>query len=123
MLTKKQIIGISILVILVGFFMFWGKCQAATVEISWTPNSETDIAGYKVYSGTVPGEYGDPIDVGNKTSCDIELNPAVGTVYYFAITAYNTSALESVKSGEVSVFVPTKTPPAAPGQIVIIVRP
>lgn len=73
---------------------------AAEAILSWDPNTERDLAGYKVYHGTSPGTYGDPIDVGNQTSyAEIGLSP--GT-HYFAVTAYDTSGNESGFSVEVS---------------------
>ena len=73
---------------------------AANAVLSWDPNTETDLAGYKVYYGTASGSYGAPIDVGNQTSYAVAgLN---GPTYYFAVTAYNTSGTESAYSTEVS---------------------
>lgn len=75
----------------------------ATLE--WDPNSESDLAGYRMYVGTASGEYGEPIDVGLTTTYTVTgLLP--GRTYYFAVTAYNTSGLESGKSNEVSYTVP-----------------
>ena len=76
---------------------------AADVTLAWDPNSETDLAGYKVYYGTSPGTYGAPISMGKRTTFTVNgLSP--GT-YYFAVTAYNTSGLESGFSNEVSTTV------------------
>lgn len=88
--------------------------HAAQIQVSWSPNTETDLAGYKLYSGTASGVYGDPVDVGNVTSHALTLSPATGTRYYFALTAYDTSGNESAKSAEASVFIPDSTPPAKP---------
>jgi hypothetical protein len=61
----------------------------------------TDVAGYKVYMGTTSGAYGSPISVGSVTSYVIN-NLAIGTTYYFVVTAYNSSGGESLPSNEVS---------------------
>lgn len=75
----------------------------ATLE--WDPNSESDLAGYKMYVGTASGVYGEPIDVGLATTYTVTgLLP--GRTYYFAVSAYNTSGKESGKSNEVSYTVP-----------------
>jgi len=86
--------------------------SAASLSVSWNPNSESDLAGYKVYYGTQQGTYGAGVDVGNTTSYQIN-NVATGTTYYVALTAYDTSNNESAKSEEVSVYVPVPdtTPP------------
>lgn len=75
--------------------------QSSTAELSWDPNTESDLAGYKVYAGTSSRSYGPPIDVGNVTSFKV-INLAKGQTYYFAVTAYNTSGAESGFSNEVS---------------------
>jgi hypothetical protein len=76
---------------------------AADVSLEWDPNGESDLAGYKVYFGTASGVYGAPITVAgtspNPTYTVTGLLP--GNTYYFAVTAYNTSGLESGYSNEV----------------------
>jgi len=75
----------------------------ADVVLQWDPNSESDLAGYKVYYGTASGTYGTPITIGTQVSYTFtQLAP--GT-YYFAVTAYNTAGLESGFSNEVSAVV------------------
>jgi hypothetical protein len=73
-------------------------------SVSWSPNSEVDIAGYMVFYGTesvaggVAAQYTDSLDAGNataKTVCGL----APGT-YYFAVKAYNTSGVYSAYSIE-----------------------
>ena len=57
-------------------------------------------AGYKVYFGTVAGNPGTPIDVGDVTTATISnLNDA--TTHYFSASAYNSAGLESQRSGEI----------------------
>ncbi len=82
---------------------------AADVTLAWDANTETDLAGYKIYYGTAPGVYGAPITIGVQTTYTIT-GLAPGT-YYFAVTAYNTSGLESGFSNEVSTTI-SGTPPA-----------
>jgi hypothetical protein len=61
----------------------------------------TDLAGYKIYYGTVSGKYSHVIDVGNLTTYRVE-NLTVGTTYFFVVTDYNTSGAESGLSNEVA---------------------
>jgi len=35
-----------------------GIAQAATVQVTWNPNTEPDLSGYKLYHGTASGQYG-----------------------------------------------------------------
>lgn len=81
---------------------------AANVTLSWTPpttNSDgtplTDLAGYKVYSGVSSGNYTQNVDVGNVTSYTAT-SLSVGTTYYFAVTAYDTSGNQSIFSNEMN---------------------
>lgn len=72
--------------------------------LSWTLNSETDLAGYKVYVGTASGLYsypGSPIVIGRTDNYAISGLP-VGQTYYFAISAFDNSGNESALSSEVS---------------------
>jgi hypothetical protein len=73
----------------------------ADVTLAWNPNSEADLDGYKVYFGTAPGTYSTTMDVGDVTSYTVT-GLQVGTLYYFAVTAYDTGGLESGASNEVS---------------------
>lgn len=90
------------------------SAQASTIELSWAANTESDLAGYKVYQGTASGSYGAPVDVGNVTSHTVSLTPSVGTTYYFSVTAYDTSGNESLKSDEVSIFIKDSVAPEKP---------
>lgn len=80
-----------------------GAAMAGNVSLQWDANTESDLAGYKVYYGTASGQYGTPITIGLTTTYTISNLPA-GT-YYFAVTAYNSSGLESGFSNEVSAAV------------------
>src|SRR3990172_9960687 len=76
--------------------------------LTWTPpttNADgtplTDLSGYKVYYGTASGNYSTFIDAANVTSYTVP-NLTNNATYYFATTAYDTSANESGFSNEVS---------------------
>lgn len=87
---------------------------AADAVVSWDPNTESNLAGYKIYVGTASQTYNAPIDVGNVTAWTVS-GLSVGATYYFAVTAYNTAGTESGFSNEASkTFVTTSdtTPPA-----------
>jgi hypothetical protein len=68
--------------------------------VTWSANSEADLAGYKVYVGTRSGVYTQTIDVGKTTSYAITLPK--GVTYFFCITAYDASGNESGRSVELS---------------------
>ena len=82
--------------------------HAAQATLTWDPpttNADgtplTDLAGYKVYYGTAAGNYSTVIDAVNVTSYTVP-NLTNNATYYFATTAYDTSANESNFSNEVS---------------------
>ncbi len=75
-----------------------------SATLSWTSNSEADLAGYKLYVGTAPGRYtyaGSPMIIGLMGSYTISGLP-MGQTYYFALSAFDSSGNESALSSEVS---------------------
>jgi fibronectin type 3 domain-containing protein len=74
---------------------------AAQVSLAWDPNTESDLAGYKVYYGTVSRAQTDSIDVGNVTAYTV-MGLLEGRTYFFAATAYDRYGRESGFSKEVS---------------------
>jgi fibronectin type 3 domain-containing protein len=77
------------------------------VLLSWDPNPETDIGGYKIYYGTNSRVYTVVTNVG-KTTNAVTAGYTRGVRYYWAATAYNTNNLESDLSEEVSLLIPVK---------------
>ncbi|WDT71319.1 MAG: fibronectin type III domain-containing protein [Candidatus Manganitrophus sp.] len=78
---------------------------AGEAILTWDPNSEGDLAGYRVYVGLLPGVYSPPIDVGRVTSWTVP-NLTAGLTYHFAITAYDTDGNESGFSNEARKTIP-----------------
>jgi len=77
--------------------------SSSSVTLTWNPNTESDLAGYKVYRATSSGTYGAPIATvqGNTTSY-IATGLQFGTTYFFVVTAYDIAGNESAYSNEVS---------------------
>ena len=76
---------------------------AGTASLTWNANSETDLAGYKVYQGTASGGYGAPVAIIPATSTGyIATGLQTGTTYFFVITSYDNAGNESLLSNEVS---------------------
>lgn len=69
------------------------------LDISWNPNSESDLKNYTVHWGTSPGVYTNSENAGKKTSHTIT-GLSNGTTYYVAVTATNTSNKTSGYSEE-----------------------
>lgn len=81
-----------------------------SIILSWSPNAEADLAGYKIYYGTGPTGYagtgateGDsPITV-SAVSSFVVTGLQDGVAYRFALKAFDTSTNESDFSNEVSI--------------------
>jgi hypothetical protein len=74
-------------------------------KVTWDANKEEDLAGYKVHFGIRRDDYEHTVDVGNKTFFLVErkhFNLLLNTIYYFAVTAYDTAGNESKFSKQVT---------------------
>jgi len=90
------------------------------------------VAGYHVFYGTTSGSYSQELDAGNTPSAAIS-GLGIGRTYYFAVSAYDSSGVDSTLSNEVSFYTggspasgnsptpsprrdssPTPTPPRTP---------
>src|SRR3990172_5507095 len=102
----------SLIVVAIFFFVVisgnTNPAQAGQAVLTWDPpttNTDgtplTDLTGYKVYYGTASGNYSTVIDAANVISYTVP-NLTNNATYYFATTAYDTSANESGFSNEVS---------------------
>lgn len=98
-----------------------GLAYAADVTFFWTPNSESFLAGYKIYYGTTSRNYTTSVDVGKPATVDGVVSATLsgftaGVTYYFAATAYDTDGFESEYSTELVWTAPEESnalPPTA----------
>jgi uncharacterized repeat protein (TIGR02543 family) len=81
----------------------------AQLKLAWDPNTEADLAGYKIYFGTASRVYGTPIDIGSMTTCLLS-GLVRGQTYYVAVTAYDRIYNESAYSAEVTGVANDSTP-------------
>lgn len=89
-------------ILLVAFSLFFlSGVNAGDLIVSWDPNTEPDLLGYRIYYGTSSGNYTTVIDVGNVTNYTVS-GFSEGIEYFFAVTAYDTAYNESDFSLEVS---------------------
>ncbi len=62
--------------------------------MAWDPSTDPSVVGYRLYQGGESLIYTNVVDVGTTTLATITaLVP--GSTYYFAVTAYDSSGLES----------------------------
>ncbi len=115
MIKKKQLLPTFTLLAILWLSVTATLCAAADASFSWLPNTESDLAGYKIHYGTSSETYENHINVGRPpTENDGHIHYTIsgltsGITYYFAATAYNTEGLESDYSTEVVWTVPTDT--------------
>ena len=82
---------------------------SAQLTLVWNPNTEVDLAGYKIYYGTASRTYGNSINIGNVTIYTLT-GLSAGQRYFIAVTAYNEFG-ESGYSNEVNGVAPTSQTP------------
>jgi len=76
--------------------------------VSWTPPTEntdnsalTDLAGFKIYYGNNPGDYDKTITIDNPGLTSYMVENLATSDWYFVMTAFNISGVESSYSAEV----------------------
>jgi len=103
---RSLLAGLRALAVLAVLLGSASAIEAQTViTLAWDANTESDLAGYQVSYGIQSGLYSTIVDVGNVTSVPFTL-PS-GSIYYFAVKAYNASRQYSPYSAEVSTGVGT----------------
>lgn len=97
------------------WFTAFPSSASTSISLAWDPNSEPDLAGYRLHYGPSSGSYTETLDVGNQVTAELT-GLTVGETYFCTVTAYNTSDLESGYSNEVS-FTVTATPIPPPTEL------
>jgi fibronectin type 3 domain-containing protein len=84
-----------------------------TVKLQWNANTESDLAGYRLYQSNTSGVYTTyRADIPAPTHEVTVTIPTDGT-YFWVVTAYDTSGNESGRSNEATLVIDT-TPPGPP---------
>ncbi len=95
--------------------------RAELVDLEWEANTEPNLAGYKIHKGLSSGNYDSVIDVGNVTTYTLS-GLEVGTKYYLAATAYDTTGKDGPFSQEITFLYVEAPAPAATTKIYIITK-
>ena len=82
--------------------------EAGSVDLTWNPNPEPDIAGYRVRYGTVAKPYSFAVEVSGTEATITGLNK--GFTYTFAVTAFNSAGAESAYSAPLYYTVGSEEP-------------
>ncbi len=86
--------------------VFSGVSQQAFIDLTWTPNTEPDFAGYNIYR-RIEGQQSAKINsdlVKTPASRDTAVQP--GTKYFYSVSAVDLRGNESARSQETSESVP-----------------
>lgn len=75
------------------------------VVLTWSANTDTNVAGYKIYYGTTSHNYTSVLVAGNVTNATV-YGIKAGVTYYFAATTYDAAGNESDFSNETSYLLP-----------------
>jgi len=102
--TELKSISGYVLLYLVALLVFLLPVDALAeiqLDFQWEPNSEPDLAGYRVFSrlGGQGYDYGEPVWEGNETTCTISIADEYAT-HYFVVRAYDIEGFESEDSNE-----------------------
>ena len=82
------------------------------IKFTWNA-APTSVAGYNLYYGGSTGTYTNKTQVAGASTTNVTLTNFVsGDTYFCNLTAYNSNAVESPYTGEISITVPAL--PAAP---------
>lgn len=80
-----------------------GSCSnlTASATLAWRPSSDPTVMGYQLYYGTASHSYTHTVNVGPSSMATVS-NLINDTTYYFAVTAYDSSGVQSPFSNEAS---------------------
>jgi fibronectin type 3 domain-containing protein len=95
--------GATTVTVPVNFTITAGAATTSSATLTWNANTESDLAGYKIYRATSSGAYGAPlatISAGTVSYAATGLQS--GNTYFFVVTAYDSAGNESAFSNEVS---------------------
>ena len=80
-----------------------------TALLSWVPPTQnadgsllSDLAGYKIYYGTLPGNYSNSITLNNAGLSSYLVENLAPATWYFVMTAFNSSGTESQFTAELN---------------------
>ncbi|MDH4100153.1 MAG: fibronectin type III domain-containing protein [Nitrospirota bacterium] len=82
---------------------------AKEVRLTWEPNREKDLAGYRVYRSTTPGQGYEPVTPATTAANSfVDTSVTPGNTYYYVVTAVDNSrrANESFRSEQATATIP-----------------
>lgn len=129
----KQLLVVGLLTALLVMGLAGGTAFAGSADLSWTANTETDLAGYKVYRGNgvcaigplqpLLNASGVPVSLGKVTTFTDATVPVFDGSLCYEITAVDVAGNESAHSNRATKAV-NLVPPVPPlGLVIVDVKP
>jgi hypothetical protein len=85
------------------------KASTGAATLDWMPPTEnsdgsalTDLAGYTVYYGTSPASLTQSVKISNPGLTAYTMTDLPSGTWYFAVTSYSSSGVESIRTGTIS---------------------
>lgn len=82
----------------------------ASITLAWNPPTQnadgsplTDLAGYRIYYGTTPGDYSETIAINSAGITRYMIEDLAPGRYYLAMTSLNSQSMESDRTPEIAV--------------------
>lgn len=127
----KKIIFASIFIFFIAsifIFLISSISFAKDIQLTCDPNTESDLAGYRIYQSNTSGDYNKTTDkvsevaIGPNTQPFFDITDLVedGRTVYFVATAFDTNGNESGFSNELSYTVQDTTAPQPPSMLSIV---
>ena len=116
---KKLLLSLIILLVMTG--IAWADSD---INFTWTQNTESDLAGYRIYNSEVSGDYtfgeGNEVIMIPVGSGAVTVEGVTDGTKYWVITAFDTDGNESLPSNELTITLDTEAP-AAPRDFTVTV--
>ena len=115
--SSREVLVVLIALLVVSLFLLVPVVRGASdVSFKWDANTETDLAGYRIYQSTTSGQYTygavtavGTIPAGTET---VTVNVPDDGTYFWVMTAFDNGGNESGPSNEVTKLL--DSPPASP---------
>jgi len=122
---KKLLRALVLFIIAVSCLFYVSNAMAMDVTFTWTANTETDLAGYRIFMREMPADYDftTPAWEGAEVTATL-LTLSDTKDYFFVVRAYDIWGNESGNSNEVRLYrgnVPDVIPPGNPAGIIITI--
>src|SRR5690348_9636648 len=92
--VRSKLLSFSFAVMVNVLFIGSSAQTSPGVTLAWDASSNADVAGYVLHYGNASGSYPNAIDVGDQTTATVS-NLTPGQTFYFVVTAYGASRMES----------------------------